>query len=106
MEIRGRRFTSANQALRKIFQLYANVRPAKYLEGSPAKFPGTDLVVIRTLEERQRPKSCERAAGASFFSVEDWTLMDLALKNAYSNIYIYIYLGELNRAHLIRYEVE
>ncbi|CAK9018979.1 unnamed protein product [Durusdinium trenchii] len=47
LEIRGRRFTSANQALRKIFQLYANVRPAKYLEGSPAKFPGTDLVVIR-----------------------------------------------------------
>ena len=26
--------SKANQALRKLFQLYANVRPAKYLEGA------------------------------------------------------------------------
>eukprot|EP00439_Symbiodinium_sp_Y106_P039992 s2027_g4.t2 len=34
VELRGQRFSSANQALRKLFQLYANVRPAKYLEGA------------------------------------------------------------------------
>ena len=43
VELRGRSFTSANQALRKLFQLYANVRPAKALVGAPAP----DLVVIR-----------------------------------------------------------
>ncbi|CAE7181668.1 leuB, partial [Symbiodinium microadriaticum] len=47
VELRGRRFSSANQALRKLFQLYANVRPAKYLEGTCSKFPGTDVVVVR-----------------------------------------------------------
>eukprot|EP00438_Fugacium_kawagutii_P024129 Skav222765 [mRNA] locus=scaffold600:292575:293138:+ [translate_table: standard] len=47
LELQGRKFTSANQALRKIFQLYANVRPCKSLEGSGARFPATDLVVIR-----------------------------------------------------------
>jgi len=47
VELRGQRFSSANQALRKLFQLYANVRPAKYLEGTCSKFPGTDVVVVR-----------------------------------------------------------
>ena len=67
----------ANQALRKLFQLYANVRPAKYLEGAIianmgsdqvehdasahvgisllltgvcSKFPGADIVVVRNLD--------------------------------------------------------
>ncbi|CAL1157790.1 unnamed protein product, partial [Cladocopium goreaui] len=49
LELRGRRFTSANQALRKIFQLYANVRPCRFLEGVKgvksvkAAFPDTNL---------------------------------------------------------------
>lgn len=53
LELRGRRFTSANQALRKIFQLYANVRPCRFLEGVKgvksvkAAFPDTNLVVVR-----------------------------------------------------------
>ncbi|CAE7614210.1 idhA [Symbiodinium natans] len=47
VELRGQCFSSANQALRKLFQLYANVRPAKYLEGTRSKFPGTDIVVVR-----------------------------------------------------------
>lgn len=53
LELRGRRFTSANQALRKIFQLYANVRPCRFLEGVKgvksvkAPFPDTNLVVVR-----------------------------------------------------------
>ena len=46
-EIRGEKFTSGNQVLRKIFQLYANVRPAKSIPGTNSKFPETDLVVIR-----------------------------------------------------------
>ena len=48
LELRGRRFTSANQALRKIFQLYANVRPCRVLEGvKTVKAPDTNLVVVR-----------------------------------------------------------
>ncbi|CAK0853862.1 unnamed protein product [Prorocentrum cordatum] len=47
VELRGRRFTSANQALRKLLSLYANVRPARNLGGIGAKFPGTDIVVVR-----------------------------------------------------------
>lgn len=47
VEIRGLRFTSANQALRKVFALYANVRPSRYMAGVACKFPGTDMVVVR-----------------------------------------------------------
>eukprot|EP00930_Biecheleria_cincta_P057147 TRINITY_DN43120_c0_g1_i1.p1 TRINITY_DN43120_c0_g1~~TRINITY_DN43120_c0_g1_i1.p1 ORF type:complete len:368 (+),score=52.34 TRINITY_DN43120_c0_g1_i1:110-1213(+) len=47
VELRGRRFTSANQVLRKLFSLYANVRPSRYLQGTTSRFPGTDIVVIR-----------------------------------------------------------
>ncbi len=43
VEIRGTRFTSANQALRKIFSLYANIRPALHTEGVKVPFPGVDL---------------------------------------------------------------
>lgn len=40
---RGRTFTSANQVLRKVFNLYANIRPAKSVVGVPTPFPQTDL---------------------------------------------------------------
>lgn len=46
-EIDGRRFTSPNQALRKTYQLYANVRPATRTPGARSRFPEADLVVIR-----------------------------------------------------------
>eukprot|EP00929_Paragymnodinium_shiwhaense_P071988 TRINITY_DN36552_c0_g1_i2.p1 TRINITY_DN36552_c0_g1~~TRINITY_DN36552_c0_g1_i2.p1 ORF type:complete len:303 (+),score=51.15 TRINITY_DN36552_c0_g1_i2:683-1591(+) len=47
VELRGRKFTSANQALRKLLSLYANVRPSRHLVGTGSKFPGTDIVVVR-----------------------------------------------------------
>jgi len=47
VELRGRKFTSANQVLRKLFSLYANIRPAKSNPGVRTPFPGTNLVVVR-----------------------------------------------------------
>jgi isocitrate dehydrogenase (NAD+) len=48
--LRGRRFTSGNQVFRKLFQLYANVRPARSVPGVPA-LPaapnGIDWLVVR-----------------------------------------------------------
>jgi isocitrate dehydrogenase (NAD+) len=46
-EIRGRKFTSPNQALRKLFGLYANVRPAKSFPGVKSRYDNVDLLVIR-----------------------------------------------------------
>ena len=43
----GKGHTSANVALRKRFHLFANVRPAKNLEGIRSRYSGIDLVVIR-----------------------------------------------------------
>lgn len=43
----GEGFRSINVALRKEFQLYANVRPCKSFAGVTTPFPNTDLVVIR-----------------------------------------------------------
>lgn len=43
----GTGFRSVNVALRKIFDLYANVRPAKSYPGVPARYQHIDLVVIR-----------------------------------------------------------
>jgi len=40
-------FRSVNVALRKALDLYANVRPAKYMPGVKSRFPETDIVVIR-----------------------------------------------------------
>mmetsp|Transcript_34080 Transcript_34080/g.69048 ORF Transcript_34080/g.69048 Transcript_34080/m.69048 type:complete len:101 (+) Transcript_34080:258-560(+) len=34
-EIRGRRYTSGNQVFRKLFQLYANLRPVRSVAGLP-----------------------------------------------------------------------
>ena len=48
IEVRGRRFTSGNQIFRKLYQLYANVRPAKTIRFSDTlRYDHVDLVVIR-----------------------------------------------------------
>jgi len=46
-ELRGRKFTSGNQVLRKCFDLYANVRPAKLFPGLKSRFDDVDLLVVR-----------------------------------------------------------
>src|SRR5881628_1401799 len=43
----GEGFRSINVALRKTFDLYANIRPARSFEGVKTPFPNVDLVVIR-----------------------------------------------------------
>jgi len=43
----GEGFRSVNVALRKAFQLYANVRPCKSFKGVYTPFPNVDLVVVR-----------------------------------------------------------
>lgn len=43
----GAGFRSVNVALRREFDLYANVRPARAFEGVRCLFPGLDLVTIR-----------------------------------------------------------
>ena len=43
----GGGFRSINVELRQRFELYANLRPARTLEGLPTKFPGVDVVVVR-----------------------------------------------------------
>ncbi len=45
--IRNRRFTSANQVFRKVYNLYANIRPARSIAGVKTPFSGVDLVVMR-----------------------------------------------------------
>src|SRR3954452_12094061 len=43
----GEGYRSANVALRKEFDLYANVRPARSFAGVETRYTGVDLVVIR-----------------------------------------------------------
>ncbi len=43
----GSGFRSVNVALRKEFDLYANVRPARSFEGVPARYQGIDLIIVR-----------------------------------------------------------
>lgn len=43
----GKGFRSVNVALRKEFDLYANVRPAKTYQGIPSRYDNIDLVIIR-----------------------------------------------------------
>src|SRR5947207_5608080 len=43
----GEGYRSANVALRKEFDLYANVRPARSFAGVETRYSGVDLVVIR-----------------------------------------------------------
>jgi isocitrate dehydrogenase (NAD+) len=40
-------FTSVNVGLRKALDLYANLRPVWNLPGTPARFSGVDLVIVR-----------------------------------------------------------
>src|SRR5581483_3446881 len=47
----GSGFASANVALRKRLNLYANVRPAKTLPGVKSRYENVDLVVIRENSE-------------------------------------------------------
>ena len=43
----GTGFRSVNVAIRKALDLYANVRPARYMEGIPGFYKHVDLVVVR-----------------------------------------------------------
>jgi isocitrate dehydrogenase (NAD+) len=43
----GGGFSSINVAMRKKFDLYANVRPVKSLPGLETKYPGIDMVIFR-----------------------------------------------------------
>jgi isocitrate dehydrogenase (NAD+) len=43
----GTGFRSVNVAIRKVLDLYANLRPARALAGIPHSRPGVDLVVVR-----------------------------------------------------------
>jgi isocitrate dehydrogenase (NAD+) len=43
----GEGFRSVNVELRQMFDLFANVRPARHLPGVPCKFPEIDLIVVR-----------------------------------------------------------
>ena len=43
----GEGFTSVNIGLRKALDLYANLRPAKNIEGVTSRFQGVDLVIVR-----------------------------------------------------------
>jgi isocitrate dehydrogenase (NAD+) len=45
--VRGKTYTSANQVFRKVYGLYANIRPAKSVAGVVTPFPKTDLVIVR-----------------------------------------------------------
>ncbi|MCY7377080.1 MAG: isocitrate dehydrogenase (NAD(+)) [Pyrinomonadaceae bacterium] len=43
----GKGFTSVNVGLRKVLDLYANVRPIRALPNIPCKYPHLDLVIVR-----------------------------------------------------------
>ena len=43
----GKGFTSVNVGLRKVLDLYANVRPVRALPNIPARYPELDLVIVR-----------------------------------------------------------
>ncbi len=43
----GGGFSSANVALRKRFELFANFRPIRNLPGVPTRYPGVDLIIVR-----------------------------------------------------------
>lgn len=54
VDIRGTRFTSANQAMRKTFGLYANVRPAKNFKLPwPTRFDDVDIDMIIVRENTE-----------------------------------------------------
>ena len=43
----GKGSRSANVALRKKYELFANFRPIKNLPGIPTRYPGVDLIIVR-----------------------------------------------------------
>jgi isocitrate dehydrogenase (NAD+) len=43
----GKGFTSVNVGLRKVLDLYANVRPVRALPNVPVRYPELDLVIVR-----------------------------------------------------------
>jgi isocitrate dehydrogenase (NAD+) len=43
----GEGFTSVNVGLRKVLDLYANLRPVTNLPGVPSRFQGVDMVIVR-----------------------------------------------------------
>ena len=47
----GTGFRSINVALRQELNLYACVRPVKYIEGTNSKYPGVDIIVVRENSE-------------------------------------------------------
>ncbi|MFA5337791.1 MAG: isocitrate/isopropylmalate dehydrogenase family protein, partial [Candidatus Omnitrophota bacterium] len=47
----GSGFRSINVALRQELDLYACVRPARYIEGTNSKYPGTDILIVRENSE-------------------------------------------------------
>jgi isocitrate dehydrogenase (NAD+) len=62
----GGGFRSINVSLRQKLDLYACVRPAKYIEGTNSKYPGTDIIVIRENSE-------DLYAGVEFREKDDFT---------------------------------
>jgi isocitrate dehydrogenase (NAD+) len=44
---KGEGFRSVNVALRQHFDLYANVRPTRTIEGVPSRYSGIDIVIVR-----------------------------------------------------------
>src|SRR5690349_6544306 len=44
---KGEGFRSVNVALRQHFDLYANVRPTRNIEGVPSRYTGVDIVIVR-----------------------------------------------------------
>ncbi|MDB4970901.1 MAG: Isocitrate dehydrogenase [Myxococcales bacterium] len=44
---KGEGYRSVNVALRQHFDLYANVRPVRTIEGVPSRYTGIDLIVVR-----------------------------------------------------------
>ena len=44
-------YRSINVAIRQHLDLYACLRPAKYIEGTNSKYPGTDIIVVRENSE-------------------------------------------------------
>jgi len=47
----GSGFRSINVALRQELDLFACVRPARYIEGTNSKHPGTDIIIVRENSE-------------------------------------------------------
>jgi isocitrate dehydrogenase (NAD+) len=53
VELRGRKFSSSNQVFRKIFELYANIRPSKSYVGVETPFKNVDWVVFREVRKER-----------------------------------------------------